>query len=272
MPFLLQKKRARVIAIRKMTLFRDPLARAVLKDKKACEHILNVILNRNLTVIDVQVQRLYPGLAHRDVILDVVAEDENDVLYNIEIQIGTDPDHARRIRLYKAKVDSEILEHGARVDALPNLYMIYISLKDVFHTGRTMDIVESQFKYSKVVYDDGVHIISVNAEIHDGSNVADLMQYFVDADPNDMSQGALSKRVRFLKEEEEGLQVMDEYVESLMHEAAQDAAHSAKVECLIYIIQQNHDVEYAMNVIGIKEDEKPLYRALVDEALQGVAV
>ena len=70
--------------------------------------------------------------------------------------------------------------------------------------------------------------------------------------------------------------MMDEYIDQLIQEvvmeATQKALHSAIVKCLISIMQKGHDVEYAMNEIDISEDEKPLYRTLVDEALQGVAV
>ena len=73
---------------------------------------------------------------------------------------------------------------------------------------------------------------------------------------------------------------MDDYFDQLIQEVVMEAAqeatqktlHSAIVKCLISIMQKGHDVEYAMNEIDISEDEKPLYRTLVDEALQGVAV
>lgn len=46
-------------------------------------------------------------------------------------------------------------------------------------------------------YDDGRHVIFVNAAVDDGSDVAEMMQYFKKADPNDMSRGDLSKRVHY---------------------------------------------------------------------------
>lgn len=42
------------------------------------------------------------------------------------------------------------------------------------------------------------------AAVDDESDIARLMQYFKTADPEDMSQGALSKRVSFFKKDEEG--------------------------------------------------------------------
>lgn len=38
------------------------------------------------------------------------------------------------------------------------------------------------------VYDDGVHVIYVNAEVNDGSRIAKLMEYFKTADPEDDSE------------------------------------------------------------------------------------
>ncbi len=46
----------------------------------------------------------------------------------------------------------------------------------------------------------------VNAAVDDGSEIARLMEYFKTADPDDMSQGALPRRVHFLKCEEGILQ------------------------------------------------------------------
>lgn len=47
-------------------------------------------------------------------------------------------------------------------------------------------------------YDDGEYIVYVNAEVDDGSRIAKLMKYFKTADPNDNSEGDLSKRVLFI--------------------------------------------------------------------------
>ena len=49
-----------------------------------------------------------------------------------------------------------------------------------------------------------------------------------------------------------------------------EAAQNTRVEILISIMQKDHDVEYAMNEIDISEDEKPLYRCLVEQTLNGM--
>ena len=65
-------------------------------------------------------------------------------------------------------------------------------------------------------YEDGIHIRYVNAEIDDGSEIAELMKYFKTADPDDTSHGALSERVHFLKCEEKGLKIMCEVTDKFI--------------------------------------------------------
>lgn len=78
--------------------------------------------------------------------------------------------------------------------------------------------VESRFRQTKKKYDDGAHLVYVNAEIDDGSRIAELMKYFRTADPDDSSEGALSERVRFLKTEEGGIEIMCEIMERIREE------------------------------------------------------
>ena len=86
----------------------------------------------------------------------------------------------------------------------------------------TVREVRTQYRISKILshdaildvlaedeeYDDGLHVVYVNAEVDDGSETAALMRYFKTSDPDDNSQGALSERVHFLKCEEEGIKIM----------------------------------------------------------------
>ena len=67
-----------------------------------------------------------------------------------------------------------------------------------------------------ILYDDGEYIFFVNATVDDGSRIAKLMNYFKTADPDDDSEGELSKRVRYLKKEEGGMDIMCEVSDRIM--------------------------------------------------------
>ena len=75
--------------------------------------------------------------------------------------------------------------------------------------------VEKLFKETPIVYDDGIHVLYVNAAVDDGSDIAKMTSYFRTAGPVDMTQGDLSARVHFLKCEEGGYQEMCEVSEEI---------------------------------------------------------
>ena len=124
-------------------------------------------------------------------------------------------DHARRTRFYGSMIDSEYLKKGSTYAQMPEVYIIYISETDLWKDGFTIYLVKKYFGDTGIPYDDGLHILYVNAQVDDGSETAKLMEYFRATDPNDMGHGALSERVHYLKCEEGGYKEMCEISEKI---------------------------------------------------------
>lgn len=201
-----------------------------LNDKPACQHVLRVLTGiQDLVVKEIRTQYRLSKIKTHDAILDILAEDSNGTLYNIEIQRADTVDHARRTRFYGAMVDSEYLEKGKNYSELPDVYIIYISETDLWQVGYACYPVEKYFKNTGIRYDDGLHILYVNAAVDDGSETAKLMQYFKTADADDMSQGDLSKRIHFLKSEEGGINVMCEVSEAIYKEGELEKARKTAI-------------------------------------------
>ena len=112
----------------------------------------------------------------------------------------------------------ETLRKGRDYSELPERYIFYISRKDIWKDGYTVYEEEKRFRQTGKKHNDGSHLIYVNAKIDDGSRIAKLMKYFKTADPFDDSEGELSKRVRFLKTEEGGIEIMCEIMERIREE------------------------------------------------------
>lgn len=125
-------------------------------------------------------------------------------------------------------IDSEYLQKGKTYSEMPDVHIIYISETDLWDAGRTTYPVEKYFKGTDVAYDDGRYILYVNAEVDDGSDTAKLMEYFKTTDPEDASQGDLSKRVHLLKCEKGGWDEMCEVSEKWYREG--EAAGEARGE------------------------------------------
>lgn len=218
-PGRIVKKERLVEQARRFNLLSNVFMSVALDDKAACQHVLRILTGiRDLMVLEVRSQYRVSKITSHDAILDILAEDGNGGLYDLEIQRADTIDHARRTRFYGAMVDSEYLMKGKTYADLPDVFIIYVSEKDLWKAGCTSYPVEKYFKSTGVRYDDGQHILYVNAAVDDGSETARLMQYFKTADPDDMSQGNLSKRVHFLKCEEGGYEIMCEISEKIFEE------------------------------------------------------
>ncbi len=194
---------------KEFSLLSNVFMTVALKDIRACQHVLRIATGiKDLVVKEVRIQYYIAKVTSHDAILDILAEDGNGQLYIIEIQRSDTIDHARRTRFYGSMLDSEFLQKGKSYDEMPEVHVIHISETDIWKQGRAVYRVEKTFDGTDIPYDDGRHVTYINAAVDDGSDIAKLMKYFKTADPMDMSQGDLSKRVHFLKCEEGGNDIM----------------------------------------------------------------
>lgn len=179
--------------------------REVFKDDKATQYVLRILTGKpELTVQQNLTEYRIAKLDTRDAVLDVIAVDHEGVFYHIEIQLASGDDHIKRVRFYSAMVDSELLEKGTKYGDLPNTFIFYISMNDFMDLRQPIAQVKCTIGDLNKAYDDGKHIFYVNAGVDDQSAVANLMNYFKLADPNDASHGELSDRVHLLKCDKEG--------------------------------------------------------------------
>ncbi|MCD7785676.1 MAG: Rpn family recombination-promoting nuclease/putative transposase [Oscillospiraceae bacterium] len=217
--------------ILKQNLFSDTLASIALEDIGACQHVVRTILGRDdIEIISVKGQYRLLNITSKDTILDAYAQDSTGRKINIEIQRRDTVDHARRIRYYGSMIDKSILDKGAYYDELPDVYIIYISETDLLDVGATVYPVKKTLGESGKPYDDGNHVIFVNAAVDDGSDTAKLMKYFETADPDDMSQGPLSERIHYLKCEKGGNDEMCKAAENLYNQGRAQGIEQGKLE------------------------------------------
>ena len=202
-----------------------------LDDIPACQHVLRIITGiEDLKVKEVRTQYHISKLTSHDAVLDILAEDGEGKLYNIEIQKGDALDHARRTRFYGSMIDCEFLQKGKNYDEMPEVQIIYISETDIWKKGKAIYQVQKSLDDEDMPYDDGKHVTYVNAAVDDGSAIAKLMDYFKTADPKDMSQGDLSKRVQFLKCEKGGHDIMCQITDRILEVGKKEGRREGKRE------------------------------------------
>ena len=248
-----------------LTLLDDTFMKIALNDIEACQHVIRILMDDpSIEIVEVRSQYRISKLVSKDAVLDILAEDTQGRVYNLEIQRKTTLDHARRTRRYNAMVDAEYLEKGKEYSEMPEVYVIYISETDIWKTRMTESPVEKYLKGQLTEYNDGQHTIYINAAINDGSPKAALMQYFKTCDPDDMSQGALSRRVHYLKREEGGIEEMCEYSERIFNGGREEGLREGRREgrweerqAMIHLMRaQGIDEETIEKILeNLKEEE-----------------
>ena len=267
MPHYLSSREERIDAARRMNLFSDLFMSVALDDRPACEYVHRILTNiPSLLVLEMRTQYRVNNLIARDVIFDVLAQDETGRLYNIEVQRTDTLDHPRRVLLYASELITEFMRKGSPVDDTPEVYIFYLSETDILNTGKSIAWVEKRL--AGEVYCDGLHIAFANAEVDDGSEVAGLMRYFKTADPDDLSHGTLSRRIHLMKKEKEGEELMCQISDKFV----QEGKVQGKVESIVNLTaKMSISDETAMELVGVDEKERPLYAAYVKEMRRAMA-
>ena len=251
--------------IMSMTLFNDLLARAVLEDRAACEHILRTLTGiKTLVVKQNKTQYVISKLKSHNIIMDVLAEDANNKLYEIEIQKADGGiAHAKRMLYYASTIINDFFRKGDQTYAsVPELHIFYISQTDIWSLGKTCYPVMKFLGDINTPYDDGLHMYYINAEINDNSDIAQLMQYFKTAKANDFSQGNLSKRINYLKETKEGLAIMDDFSQKL-YDAGINEGKFESIKNLMSTL--SCPIDKAMDMLKTPPEERQFYKDLLSK-------
>ena len=238
-----QKHKEDLQRLREFRLLDDDFMSKVFEDKKCAELLLQIILDRDdLHVLSTQGQYDLKNLQGRSVRLDILAADEADRVYNIEIQRNDHGASVKRARYNSSLLDANVIEPGEDYDSLNETYVIFITENDVLKAGLPIYHIDRVIKETNTLFGDGAHIIYVNSQIRDETKLGRLMHDFSCTDAKDMYYEILADRVHYFKEDEKGVTTMCRAMEEMRNEAAREAAikaaHERSVEIAKAILLQ----------------------------------
>ena len=195
--------------IQNLRLIDDNFMTKVFEDKECSEYLLQVILDRDdLTIREVHSQYALNNIQGRSARLDILAVDEQNKAYNIEIQRNDRGAEVRRARYNSGLMDANITEPGDRYDQLYETYVIFITENDILKAGLPIYHIERTIQETGMQFGYGAHIIYVNSQIKDDTKLGRLMQDFTCTNPDDMNYPVLAQRVRYFKEDTKGVATM----------------------------------------------------------------
>ena len=200
-------------------------------DPQYIELVLRIILEMpDLKVIHVRTQVFVENLLNRSVRLDIVAADSVGRRMNVEIQRSDSGAGWKRARYNSSMMDVGLLEKSADFNALPEVWVIFITEHDVIGKGKPLYHIERRILETGKVIRDGSHILYVNGAYRGDTPIGKLMHDFSCTNPANMNYKTLADRVRFFKESKEGVAIMCKAIEDMRRQERQEGFEEGKEE------------------------------------------
>ena len=111
----------------------DPFIFAkVMSEKELCKPLLENILNikiRDIVYVDYE-ETIQMTAKSKVIRLDIYVEDDNNTVFNLEMQTTTYKELPKRSRYYQGIIDLNMIEKGESYDILKESYVIFICTFD----------------------------------------------------------------------------------------------------------------------------------------------
>lgn len=170
-----------------------------------CEEMLQLILGKRVCIVTEQDQKSIQVTPDgKGVRMDVYVEDEDNAIYDIEMQTTSEMNLPKRSRYYQGIIDMNIIEAGMDYNELRQSFVIFICTFDYFKRGIPVYTFRSICEEQRdlILEDDTVKcFINPYGECPEISEGLRHFLRFVAGDaPDDMFTARLQKEVEMIKD------------------------------------------------------------------------
>lgn len=152
----------------------------VMLNEKLCKKILSEILGKEVVRIDYSAYEQTIEIRNdaKGIRLDVYIKDQEDVVYNVEIQNSDQNNLPKRSRYYHDLIDLDLLEKGDEYETLNNSFVIFICTFDLFKKDYyKYTFINKCEEIEGLNLGDGSTTIFMNTEGHIGDVSADCKAF-----------------------------------------------------------------------------------------------
>ena len=220
------KRQTAMESVEALNVIDDALFQKMAEDKEFCEEMISTILEQKVTALEVTQQDSIKNLQGRSVVIDALCLLEDQRICNVEVQKANDDDHEKRVRYNAACITANIAKPGIHFEEVPDVISIFISVFDIFKSGKTVYHIDRTIRETGEVRTNGFTEIYVNTKIEDGSDTAELMRIFKEQSAYDFEKfpKTSARKQQFLKVEggkEEMCEVVENYAKQVAEEQAE---------------------------------------------------
>ena len=131
-----------------------------------CRRLIEKILQIKIRKIEYPEREkvLEERLDAKGIRLDVYVEDDNNRVFDLEMQIADSDNIAKRMRYYQALIDGDKLKRGEHYSVLGESYIIFICCFDKFNRGRHIYTFRNRCDEDNLSLNDGAVKIFLNTK------------------------------------------------------------------------------------------------------------
>ena len=174
--------------LKELNLEDDFLFAKVMSDKGICKEFLEKLLEIKIEKIEIpENQKTIDILLEaKGIRLDIYVKDQNNTVYNVEMQRGNHRSLPKRLRYYQGNIDLDLISKGDDYRNLSKSYIIFICTFDLFKSGRhkyTFETVCIEDNNIKLDDDTNKIILNTTGVIKDlNDELIDFLKYVEHSD------------------------------------------------------------------------------------------
>ncbi|MDO4322316.1 MAG: Rpn family recombination-promoting nuclease/putative transposase [Lachnospiraceae bacterium] len=279
-------KKVNIVPLKELNLTDRFLFDEVMEDPETQQAALSIIFEREIPLLTrsetEKELRLSPGI--RSVRMDVFAMDEEQNIYNTEMQNKRKSDLARRSRYYQALLDTSLLENGIpNYNLLNDTYFVMIMPFDLFGRKKYRYTFRSECQeLPGLLLEDGAVRVFLNTRGEDKEGVSreliDFLHYLENTTDEAAEQASgerirkIHSRVRKVKSNEEiGVKYMQAWEEryydkqEAREEGREEGARAKLREMVEKKLRKGQSPEQIADAL---EEEQEVIRDLLKEIQQ----
>lgn len=191
----------------KLTLSNDFIFAKVMQNEELCKRLLEIILDIRINrIVYHEEQKVIDDAPDgKAVRLDVYVQDDENTVFDIEMQASDTKELPKRSRYYQGRIDVPILDKGTKTTYkdLNRSYIIFICMQDIFGKGRHYYRFENVCtEDADIKLNDGAIKIFLNpdSDMDDiDEELSNFLKYLKTGVPSDSFTVKLNESVQFAR-------------------------------------------------------------------------
>lgn len=189
-----------------LTFADDFMFAKVMLNEKLCKQLLEIILGVKIRKIRYPEEQkvINPSYDRKSIRLDVYVDDDEGVVYNVEMQTSNPGNIPKRTRYYQGMIDLNLIEKGEDYSKLAKSYVIFICTEDIYGLDKPAYRFENYCKEYDLPLNDEAYKVILNAsctKLQD-TELGNFLRFVHTGEPTDKFTDALLNEVNAVKRNE----------------------------------------------------------------------